>query len=345
MTVFNRWRNTRLFAGAVLLVVTPGATLANCPPHQNCGRPAAPQAARPMASRPTMAPAFRPNMSSAMRPNVQMSRPGGSNNAFGFNGGAPARPTFGSSRPGQNAAPANVFASRPAFAARTGFSAPSPGPASFGGGRTFGTAQGTGRTFGAQASSGTAPGAPAHRVFGQSNAGPGDNRASDEGARRFGSGQLANRENDTPRSFGAERRFGGGPSSGAAHDRGLGAAHASFSRDVRGRPYFVNGHRFAPFRTARYAWPRGYGYHRYAVGYRLPPTFIVQQYYVTDYESYGVEPPPSDFQWVRYGPDLLLVDVDSGQVQNAVYGVFEDDPSQQAAADETPVDDGSQPQN
>jgi Ni/Co efflux regulator RcnB len=141
---------------------------------------------------------------------------------------------------------------------------------------------------------------------------------------------MATRGTPPARTFGEERRFG---AASAERGRGFSPTHASFTRDPRGHPYFVHGRRFEPLRAERYAWPHGYNYHRYAVGYRLPPTFIVQQYYITDYETYGVDSPPPDFQWIRYGPDLLLIDVNSGQVSNAVYGVFEDDGSQEASAD------------
>jgi hypothetical protein len=79
------------------------------------------------------------------------------------------------------------------------------------------------------------------------------------------------------------------------------------------------------------------------VGYRLPHAFWVDRYYITDYSFYGVDAPPPNFQWVRYGPDLLLVDLNSGQVANAVYGVFEesdDVPDVDVQADV--ADDGSQ---
>jgi hypothetical protein len=31
---------------------------------------------------------------------------------------------------------------------------------------------------------------------------------------------------------------------------------------------------------------------------------------------------PPDYQWVRYGPDLLLVDLTTGEVIDVVYDVF-----------------------
>ena len=95
-------------------------------------------------------------------------------------------------------------------------------------------------------------------------------------------------------------------------------------RSRSGRTYLYRGQHFASFRVGRYRWPRGYGYRRYAIGYRLPPIFWIPDYYIFDYSDYGVEPPPGGFQWVRYGPDLLLINTGTGDVANVVYGAFEE---------------------
>ncbi len=71
-----------------------------------------------------------------------------------------------------------------------------------------------------------------------------------------------------------------------------------------------------------FAYPRGWGYRRWAVGTVLPPIFLVPYYYYTDWAALGLEPPPPGYQWVRYGPDLLLVDLSTGEVVDVAYGVF-----------------------
>ncbi len=38
--------------------------------------------------------------------------------------------------------------------------------------------------------------------------------------------------------------------------------------------------------------------------------------------SLGLPPPRPGFQWVRYGPDLLLTNVPTGQIVDAAYGAF-----------------------
>lgn len=70
-------------------------------------------------------------------------------------------------------------------------------------------------------------------------------------------------------------------------------------------------------------WPSGYHYHRYYYGQILPWIFIEPQFYFTDYYDYGFDAPPYGFEWVRYGPDLLLVNIDTGEVVDVEYGVFD----------------------
>jgi Nickel/cobalt transporter regulator len=71
-----------------------------------------------------------------------------------------------------------------------------------------------------------------------------------------------------------------------------------------------------------FIYPNGWAYRRWAVGAALPPLFLVRDYWYPDWAALGLEPPPPGAQWVRYGPDLLLVDVSSGQVIDVAYGVF-----------------------
>jgi hypothetical protein len=82
----------------------------------------------------------------------------------------------------------------------------------------------------------------------------------------------------------------------------------------RGR--MINRVRLAPF-----AYPPGWGYRRWVIGAALPAIFLTAAYFYTDWAAIGLEPPPPGYQWVRYGPDLLLVDVNTGMVADAAYGV------------------------
>jgi Ni/Co efflux regulator RcnB len=50
--------------------------------------------------------------------------------------------------------------------------------------------------------------------------------------------------------------------------------------------------------------------------------FLTRTYYFTGYAAMGLPPPVTGHQWLRYGPDLLLVDTHTGAVLHAAYGVF-----------------------
>lgn len=90
-----------------------------------------------------------------------------------------------------------------------------------------------------------------------------------------------------------------------------------------GGPQFgFRGHSFNRVHGAPFMYPPGFGYRRWEPGLILPPLFLTPDYYYGDWAALGLEPPPPGAQWVRYGPDLLLVDVSTGQVIDVAYGVF-----------------------
>jgi hypothetical protein len=119
-----------------------------------------------------------------------------------------------------------------------------------------------------------------------------------------------------------------GPPPGAFRGPPPGAFHGqpgAFRGPPRGGPgiqFSYHGRGFNPVHISPFAYPSGWAYRRWAVGAVLPPIFLTPDYYYTDYAGLGLDPPPPGTQWVRYGPDLLLVDVSTGQVLETVYGVF-----------------------
>ena len=90
----------------------------------------------------------------------------------------------------------------------------------------------------------------------------------------------------------------------------------------QGHLFTFRGHPIERVRIAPFIYPRGWGYRRWVVGAILPPIFLAPDYFYADWAAAGLTPPPPGYQWVRYGPDLLLVDVSTGQVVDTVYGVF-----------------------
>lgn len=90
-----------------------------------------------------------------------------------------------------------------------------------------------------------------------------------------------------------------------------------------GVQFTYHGHQFNRFHASHpFIYPPGWAYRRWGAGAILPPFFLVPDYYFMDWADLGLPPPPPGDQWVRYGPDLLLVDVRSGEIVDAIYDVF-----------------------
>jgi Ni/Co efflux regulator RcnB len=58
------------------------------------------------------------------------------------------------------------------------------------------------------------------------------------------------------------------------------------------------------------------------VGAFLPAIFWRPEYFVLDWGYYGLWAPPPNAEWIRYGPDLLLIDLDTGAILRVVRGVY-----------------------
>ena len=78
------------------------------------------------------------------------------------------------------------------------------------------------------------------------------------------------------------------------------------------RQFSYHGRMFDPVHAEPFAYPPGWAYRQWAVGMALPAIFLTQVYWYADWAALGLAPPQAGFQWVRYGPDLLLVDVNTG---------------------------------
>lgn len=87
--------------------------------------------------------------------------------------------------------------------------------------------------------------------------------------------------------------------------------------------FVFRGRSFHPVRFPRpFVYPHGYAYRRWATGGILPRLFLSPTYYYAGWRGLGLPPPGPGFQWVQYGPDLLLVNLATGRVADAAYGVF-----------------------
>ncbi len=102
----------------------------------------------------------------------------------------------------------------------------------------------------------------------------------------------------------------------------------SWSRDWRqDRRYdwqrYRNDNRYA-FRSEQYYAPYGwnYGYRRFSIGFSLSNILFDQQYWIDDPYAYRLPPAYGPYRWVRYYDDVLLVDLRSGRVVDAIYDFF-----------------------
>ena len=71
-----------------------------------------------------------------------------------------------------------------------------------------------------------------------------------------------------------------------------------------------------------YVRPVGWYPHRWVFGERLPRTFFAVDFFILDFAAYGLISPWDGYQWVRYGNDALLIDVETGEVIRVEYDAF-----------------------
>ena len=76
------------------------------------------------------------------------------------------------------------------------------------------------------------------------------------------------------------------------------------------------------YHNGDYRGPAGYVYQRWGYGQNLPREYWAQNYWINNYLNFGLIGPPDGYVWVRYGPDAVLIDEDSGDIVQVEYGVF-----------------------
>jgi Ni/Co efflux regulator RcnB len=76
------------------------------------------------------------------------------------------------------------------------------------------------------------------------------------------------------------------------------------------------------YRARSYDAPRGYYYQRYSYGQRLPRIYYARNFWLMDFVMFGLFSPPEGYIWVRYGPDALLIDEETGEIVQVQYNVF-----------------------
>jgi Ni/Co efflux regulator RcnB len=117
----------------------------------------------------------------------------------------------------------------------------------------------------------------------------------------------------------------GGPQHYARDARGFGKRPSNANsrpRNFDRGSYQRNANASARFHYGSYNAPRGYHYQRWTYGEYLPSTYWARDYWLASWWMFDLAIPPYGYEWVRYGDDALLVNVDTGQILQVDYGVF-----------------------
>ncbi len=91
-----------------------------------------------------------------------------------------------------------------------------------------------------------------------------------------------------------------------------------FDRDVYRHVYRAE-HRY---HWGVYVRPHGWYYRNWVFGQHLPRIFWASNYWITSYWMYGLAIPPEGYVWVRYGDDAILIDRETGEILQVIYGIF-----------------------
>jgi Ni/Co efflux regulator RcnB len=124
-------------------------------------------------------------------------------------------------------------------------------------------------------------------------------------------------DNANGRDFNRDGRTGYRPNGRA------GAGYGGPRHDFSGfRDYHRNFNASHRFNVPYYRRPAGWYDHRWGFGEFLPAAFWARDYWLDDFQTYDLPPPPYGAVWVRVGNDALLVDEDSGEIISVAYSVF-----------------------
>ncbi|HXQ09766.1 MAG TPA: RcnB family protein [Caulobacteraceae bacterium] len=123
-----------------------------------------------------------------------------------------------------------------------------------------------------------------------------------------------------------EHHFQGGPQGQTFHPQfGAPGFHPGGERPRYNPEWFPHvfhpGDRFH-WREGFWRGPPGWYYHTWFYGQILPWGWFAPDWWINDYWDYDLPVPPYGYEWVRNGPDALLVNINSGFVAEVVPGIF-----------------------
>jgi len=91
----------------------------------------------------------------------------------------------------------------------------------------------------------------------------------------------------------------------------------------RGNQFWHRGQYYNRVPGPAFAYPPGWRYRQWLIGQRLPPLFLGPTYFFQNWASLGLQQPAPGYVWVRFGPDLLLVNQSTNEVEDVIYGAFQ----------------------
>lgn len=134
---------------------------------------------------------------------------------------------------------------------------------------------------------------------------------------------VIDRRFDRNRNGRVDRRFDSNRD--GIRDRGYGRG---WNRDWRDdRRYDWRGYRNynrGLYRLPRYYSPYGYGYgyQRFGIGITLDSLFFGSRYWINDPYRYRLPQAEYPYRWVRYYNDAMLVDTETGYVEDVIHDFF-----------------------
>jgi hypothetical protein len=90
----------------------------------------------------------------------------------------------------------------------------------------------------------------------------------------------------------------------------------------RGNQFWHRGQYYGRVQGPAFAYPPGWRYRQWGIGARLPALFLAPTYFFQGWAPLGLQAPVPGYAWIRFGPDLLLVNLTTGEVEDVAYGVF-----------------------
>ena len=94
------------------------------------------------------------------------------------------------------------------------------------------------------------------------------------------------------------------------------------NRNASARAYSYNGQTLQPFNASPYRWPHGVKPRRYKTGELLPRLLRAADYIINNWSDFGLDDPGADYEWIRCGTDILLIDPNDGEVMDTVPNGF-----------------------